>query len=94
MVHNQRFDPGFPHSDVPTPDLTFKNISCVYSSSFADEACFQFPREQGLATLLRTGGFSVKTQTRSQAKLVPVVEQAVDESVRAIEYRPEDFSKH
>ena len=68
----------------------------LYSSSFADEACFQFPREQGLATLLRTGDFSVKAQTRSQAKLAPVIE-AVDGSVRAtgaIEYRPGDFSRH
>ena len=39
----------------------------------------------------------MKAQTRSQAKLAPVVEEAVDESVRAtrdIEYRPDDFSKN
>ena len=38
----------------------------------------------------------MNAQTRSQAKLAPVIAEAVDESVRAtrsIEYRPEDFSK-
>ena len=60
VVHNQRFDSRFPYSDVSTSDLTFTNISCVYSSSFADEATSIFPRKQGLAMLLRNGGFSVK----------------------------------
>ncbi len=96
VVHNQRFDSRFPYFDVSTPDSNLRSISCVYSTSFADEACLHFPHEQGLATLMRTGGFKVMAQTRSQAKLAPVIEEAVDESVRAtrrIEYRPEDFSK-
>ena len=38
VVHNQRFDSKFPYSDLSTPDLNFRSISCVYSSSFADEA--------------------------------------------------------
>ena len=39
----------------------------------------------------------MNAQTRSQAKLAPVIAEAVDESVRAtrsIEYCPSDFSKH
>ena len=97
VIHNQRFDSGFPYSDINTPDLTFTNISAVYSSSFADEVTSVYPHPQGLATLLRTGGFSVKAQTRSQAMLAPAVADAVDELVRAtcsIEYHPNDFSKH
>lgn len=38
VVHNQRLDSGFPYLDISTPDLTFTNISSVYSSSFADKA--------------------------------------------------------
>ena len=36
-------------------------------------------------------------QTRSQAKLAPAIDEAVDELVRtkhSVTYRPDDFSKH
>ena len=47
-----------------TSDSTFRNISSVLSSSFADQVSALYPREPGLTSLLRKGGFQVKSATR------------------------------
>ena len=78
-------------------DSTFRNISSVFSSSFADNVSSLYPATPGLTSLLRNGGFHIKSatrridkkrtaaifkvMTRSMAFKTPARDQSLDDSM-------------